>query len=420
MKKINILIITNKTLCASLIRAFKLSDISGEIYALGNINIYPYFEEKKYINFLKIKNKNDLIHQIKDKNIHLIIISEAFYIQKGLANFLKYNLKVPTFSVTRFWLQLEESKLFAKKFMTKYQIPTPAYKIIKDIKDLRKCILDYGLPIVLKNDGLKAGFGSYICINEKDCLKIAKKLLKENSFFIVEKYIKGKEVTLHTIWDGNILLPLIAVRDYKRLENGNNGINTGSMGSYTPVKLSINQEKMINEYVNYLERIFQKIKPNFTGIFASDLIFTEDKLYNLEFNMRPCTPEFEVICEHIEEDMLSIIYDTALSILSKREIKYKKGITGAVNIVHKDYSKFLCCRKKINIPDNFFINNKNIRINSNVFPTNKKSEFIVYPCYKLFSLIKNHLSNPFPYIYNHIQKISDKNIYYRNDIGDEL
>ncbi len=419
MNKINVFLITSKTLIYSFARIFRFSSILGNIFINADSDDFPFLD-KTNISFVKLKNINDCMKFIQVNKINLVILTDILPTQKGLVNFFKYNLNLPVIGITRYWSWLEKSKLFAKKFMINNNIPTSEYCAIKSLKDLETFINKYGFPIVLKYDGLKAGFGSYICKNEKDCFKTAKKILKENKFFIAEKFIKGEEVTLHTIWDGKILLPLEPVRDYKRLENNDKGINTGSMGSYTPVKLTFKQKNMINGYVKHLESVFQKLKPNFTGIFASDLIFTDENLYNLEFNMRPCTPEFEVLTEHIEEDLLKILYNAAISNLSTASIHYKQGITGAVNIVHKDYQKQSYTKKRLKIPQSIFINNENIKINANLCSINKKDEYIVSPFLKILTFLKNDLTNPFPSIYSHINKIKDKNIYYRTDIGGDL
>ncbi len=420
MEKINILLITPKTLASSLVQVFEISDILGRIYIDCVVDNFPFMFDKNYIEIIKLKNIEDFKLLIQQKNINLVIITEILPTQKGLVNISKYNLGIPTIGITRYWSWLEKSKLFSKRFMSENSIPTPEYKIVKNLKDLKTCILKFGFPLLLKDNGLKYGFGSYICKDEKTCIKTAKKLLKENTFFIAEKFIKGKEITLHTIWDGNNLIALAPVKDYKRLKNNDEGINTGSMGSYAPAKLSDNQIYMIEKYVNYLETIFRKLKPNFTGIFASDLIFNENELYNLEFNMRPCTPEFELLCEHIDDDLLKILYDTALSQLSKREIKYKQGRTGAVNIVHNDYVKHSLKKRKVKIPAEIFSNNENIKIHHNLLITNKKDEYMIYPFGKILTLVKNDSVNPFSSIYKEIEKIKDKNIYYRTDIGLDL
>ncbi len=355
---------------------------------------------------------------IKEKDINLIIVFDSGFSKMGFVNYFKYNLGIPTIGITRYWLQLETSKRFGKEFMLKNEIPTSEYSIVNDIRDLKEKIVDFGLPLVLKDDRPCYGFGSHICKTEKECFKIAKKLLKENKFFIVERFIYGEEVTLQMLWDGNKIVPLAPVRDYKRLKRNNEGINTGSMGCYLPVNLSDKKQKMMQEYVEKLENVFVKIKPNFTGIFASDLIFTEEEVFNLEFNMRPCTPEFEAFIYHMNNDLVKILYDTATGNAKEINFDYKSGTTACVNVFHKDYVKHSLKekKKKIKISRALVSEYENIMIDAD-FDRFGKDEVTVSTHIRAFAVLNNDEVDPLPAIYKHLERITDKNLIYRDDIG---
>ncbi len=406
----------------------KLSRVLAREYIKHNrkekiyINIVEptYLIENEYINYCCLRSLQECQKFIIKNNIRIVVVLSDIHSTAGLVNFFKYNLGIPTFGITKYWCKLESSKFFGKKFMQKYKIPMPEYRVIFNKNDIINAIKDLGLPVVLKDNNLQAGFGSYICKTEKDCFRRANKLLNKYTFFIMEKFINGEEVTIHTLWDGKVLIPLLSVRDYKRLQNRNKGINTGSMGCYTPVKLSIKQQNMIDKYIKNLEFIFKEIKPNFTGIFASDLIFTENKIYNLEFNMRYCTPEFETLIEHLESDIFEIFYKTAFSELTELKIHYKTGRTGAVNIVHEDYKKQKSKLniKKIKIPKNFFIKENDIKINFNCYKIIPNDQMIVNTNSEIFTIIKNDINNPFPDIYKFILNFDNEHLYYRTDIGD--
>ena len=418
MKKIKVLVICSNMLSFSLARKIEKSVFLYKLYINTELSLLNnQYNNIEYVNLHTIKECKEFV---KKKKIDLIIMMSVLNEKRGLVNYFKYNLGIPTFGITKYWLELENSKLFGKEFMEKHNIPTSKYKVIRNKKELEEAIEEYGYHFIIKDNKQQAGFGTYICRTKKDCLRIAKKILKSDKFLIAEKYIKGEEVTLHTIWDGKILLPLEPVRDYKRLKNNNEGINTGSMGSYIPVKLTERKKELINQYVTKLEKVFQEVKPNFTGVFASNLIFTEENIYNLEFNMRPCSPEFEVLLEHTDDDILEIMYKTATSELTGRKINYKSGKTGAVNIVHKEYEYHLnkCKIKKIKVPEGFLKEKDNIKINYNIIEIDKKNKAKVYTDIKIFTLIKNDIKNPFPSIYEFIKKIKDKNVYYRTDIGE--
>ncbi len=388
---------------------------SGSIYLKKSKKILP---PNNLFDGSKLKTTGEYKKFVKENNINLVIIFRESDTKYGLVNFFKYNLNIPTVGVTRYWAQLENSKRFAKEFMFEHNIPSPEYEIVNDLSSLKRVITDLGLPLVIKDDGLQQGFGTYICKTEKECIKTAKKLLKENDFFIAEKFIKGEEITLQTIWDGNVLIPIEPVRDYKKSKNNNEGINTGSMGSYMPVMLSDNKRKMMKDYIKKLDEVFQKKKPNFTGIFASDLIFTEENVYNLEFNMRPCIPEFEVITEHLNNDMGDIFYNIAIGNCKDLKLDYKQGITGCVCLAHKDYlkrSKHIS-ERIVKLPFELLHEDCEITVHKDYNSINK-NEVKIFTHRRFLTLINNDPVDPFPLIYKYISKIKDKNIYYRTDIG---
>lgn len=419
MQKYNILLFANKSFSDILIRRIRGIESCGKIFVYEQER--HYHQDDSIVNHIEIKTLADCKKIIEKNGIDLVVVTLNDLCNKGIVNYCKYNLKIPTIGVTRYWMQLEESKLYGKRFMQDNEIPYSEYRVIYSLKELKLLTKEYGYPIVLKDNNQRAGFGSYICRTEKESIEIGKKLLKENSFFIAERYIAGEEVTLHTIWDGEELVSLIPVRDYKRLKNNNEGINTGSMGSYTPVELSEKKRELIAGYVKQLEKVFKKVRPNFTGVFASDLIFTEEEIYNLEFNMRPCTPEFEVLLEHMEIDILNLLYEVANGRLSEVEIKYKEGKTGCVNVFHKDYinrgraDKVI---KEVKIPSKFLSDQGSLIINNYILEIDKKSRAKIHPYMKVLSIVNNDKKEPFEKIYSCLESLTDKNLYYRTDIGE--
>lgn len=414
--KLNILIFAG-IWTSSLLRAVKFTGLKGKVF-IARKNSDNALQEYNNIEFFNWEDKtlSELGKLALENDINLVIVFNSILESLGAVNYFKYNLKIPTVGITRYWHQLETSKKFGKEFMDKYKLNTSLYRIIDNIKDLKNTIQNFGLPLVIKDDRMQAGFGTYICRTEKECFKTAKRLLKENKFFIAEKFILGEEVTLQVIWNGKKLIPLETVRDYKRLKDNNEGINTGSMGCYLPVKLSDKKRKMMNDYIARLEQVFIELKPNFTGIFALDLIFTEDEVYNLEFNMRPCTPEFETFIEHINNDIIKVLYDIANS--NDINFEYKPGITGCVNVFHKGYEKHLdkIVKGKIKINKDFLSDSENLKINTDAGFINDNTIEAGLNV-RIFEVISNDINNPFPHIYKYLEKITNKKLFYRKDIG---
>ncbi len=417
----NVLILSYQSLSQILREKISELDTSSKFFINTkekNINICS-----NNIEYCDLKTINDCKEFVLKKNIDLIIVLSYLATFKGLVNFFKYNLGIPTIGITKTWTNLESSKLHAKEFMLEHEISSTLFVKIEKLCEINDVISAFGLPLVIKDDRLCAGFGTYICNTKKDCIKALTKLLKENSFCIAEKYIIGEEVTLHHIWDGKTLISLEPVRDYKRLKENNKGINTGSMGCYLPVKLSSSKKELINDYAKKLEKVFQNVKPDFKGIFVSDVIMTNDKLYNLEFNMRPGMPEFEALIMHLETNIFDIFRSIANSECDSIEIKYKKGTTGCVNVFHKDYSKLSLHRqhKTINLKKDFLNSNRNeISVNYNIEDFNNKGNAKIITDNPVLTVINTSKNNPFPSIYRYIEKIKNKNLIYRKDLGSIL
>lgn len=410
------LIFSPKTLSDFFVKKYERNNLNKKIFIHSNSQEYIRLNKNiEYCNLLTLHQCEDFVFE---NNINLVVVISQVLTHSDFVNFFKYNLGVPTVGVTKYWAKLESSKLFAKQFMEKHNIPTAYYIKISNLRDLESAISKFDLPLVIKDDGLCAGFGSYICNTRNDCIKIVKKLLKKNNFCLAEKYISGQEVTLHLIWDGNSLIPLEPVRDYKLSNDGEKGINTGSMGAYMPVKISENKRKLIDKFVKNLRSVFQNIKPDFKAIFVCGLMLTDDECYNLEFNMRPGVPEFGVLVAYLKTDIFDIFTNIANGTCSKLKIEYKDGVTGCVNVVHKDYLKQKRKKIKINLKkEELLYKEKDLYINTFIENFDKKENAIIDSSAPVLSIVKHDSNNPFEYIYNYLNTIPCKNLYYRHDIG---
>ncbi len=351
---------------------------------------------------------------IKDNNIDFAVIFNEDYCNGGAVEYHRDKLNLPTVGVTSQWFQLEADKLYCKSFMNRHNIKTPVFRIINNKKEINDVINEFGFPIVIKNNYLQAGFGSFICNDKKEAEKRVKSILKSAKFCFAEKFVKGFEITVHYIWDERSLIELNPVKDYKKSEEGNNGINTGGMGCYTPVKMTEKQKQMLDEYTIHLREIFEKIKPEFTGIFAVNLLFTDNELYTLEFNMRPGETEFETLVENMETDIFELFYNIAHHKAIETNIVYKKGITGCVNVCHKDYLDITKhTKRKINFSSVIQNQDKDIEIFWDCFPDSNKQD----TDYRLFYVLSTSETNPFKKIYEYLDKVKNKDFYYRKDIG---
>jgi phosphoribosylamine--glycine ligase len=414
VKKLNVLIFGWGTLESEIIRKFNDSDLIENVYLISSYynnisNNYTYLGSITNLKFIDLKN---IISKYK---IDFAISFNPVYAISGFIDYLKYNLKLPVVGVTKKWITLETSKEAGKIFMKENNIKMPDFMIINSEHQLKNAIEKFGFPIVVKNNYVQAGFGSHICKDEKSAKKIIKQLLKSFDFCILERFIKGKEISQQYLWDTKKLLVLEPVKDFKKSETG---INTGGLACYTPVNLTKMEQNLLKNYNDNLNVIFQKLKPDFTGIFTVNLLFTENELYTLEFNMRPGIAEFETLIEHIENDLLEIFNCCVQSKLDELQMNYKKGVTGCIVVAPKKYVKQSSKKQKtITLKKSIspFCNDIKLNFNSIIFKDNDK--VIIQENKPIFSAICTDKINPFDKIYKFLNGINSKEIYYRKDIG---
>ncbi len=413
-KKINVLIHGLGSLNHGLTKKFEESELLGKIFVLSPI-------EPTYINCVYLgSEKNMTLGQLKsaiiENNIDFAISFNELYSMSNLAEYFQKEIKIPIIEVPKDWFILESSKIKCKEFMQKNNILTADYIQINKITEVENAIENFGLPIVIKNNYLQAGFGSYICKDKSSAIKKAKELIKKYKFCIAEKFIIGKEVSQQYLWDKNTLLPLLPVKDFKKLDGSENAINTGSMGAYTPVLFTEKEKKLLEEYNLKISEVFNKEKPNFTGIFTTNLLYTENEIYTLEFNMRPGLPEFEVLIEHINSDLLKLLYDCAYGNLQNSSVTYKDGITGCICLAHPDYIKRKSKAINISLKKDISTFDENIKLNFNIINFQKGGRIKIRTDLRFLSVLCTDKNSPFNKIYKYLETIKSLNISYRKDI----
>ncbi len=412
-KKLNILFHSFGTVNHALIRNFKKSPLLNKIYVMGH-NANP-IEMVENLGSTKELSIGDLKRIIKEKEIDFSICFHELYTIRGLIDFYHNELKIPIFGCPQKWFYLEYSKQICKDFMNLHNIKTPKYLNIFDKDDIKVAIKNFGLPLVIKNNFLEGGFGSHICKTERECKEQVKKLLKKYDTCIAEKYVEGKEITQQYIWDKNKLIPFKPVKDFKKAKIGKEYINTGGLASYTPVALTEKEQEELTKYNTRLNEIFTTVKPEFIGIFCVNLMFVQDELYTLEFNMRPGITEFESTIENLDCDLLEIFYKATRKELNEEDIKYKNGKTGCVAIAHKDYIKQKkgTHTAKINT-EKLLENRTNIIKNLNFGGIIDKKTAKISKNHRFIHFVSTDKNDPFEEIYKHIEEIRNKDFMYIN------
>lgn len=260
---------------------------------------------------IKADDVKGLADFAQNNGIDLTIVGPENTLAAGLADeFLARNLKV--FGPTQGAAQVESSKDFAKSLMKKYDIPTAAYETFHDLESAKAYVLEHDAPIVIKENGLKAGKGVTVAMNIEDALEALEIAFAiEDNAVVIEDYLEGFEFSLIALVNGDLVVPLECAQDHKRVGDNDTGPNTGGMGSYSPVR------KITPELVNTtmeaimkpMAKALQAEGVPFTGFLYGGLMVTEDGIKTIEFNARFGDPEAEVILCRLESDFLQAILD---------------------------------------------------------------------------------------------------------------
>ncbi|MBO4654460.1 MAG: phosphoribosylamine--glycine ligase [Bacteroidales bacterium] len=260
------------------------------------------------------KDNQALVQWAKEHAIDLVIIGPEAALQNGLANELAQN-GIRVFGPTREAAQIEASKEFAKELMRKYHVATADFATFSDYDAAKKYLDEKGAPIVIKYDGLAAGKGVVVAMNEKEADEALRDMLLDAKFgegkVVMEEYLEGPEFSLLALVNGCQVVPLVIAQDHKRAFDGDKGPNTGGMGAYSPV--SIIPQSSVNEAVDKIMKpvaaaMVEEGRP-FCGVLYGGLMLTKNGPKVIEFNARFGDPETEVVLPKIKSDLVRHILD---------------------------------------------------------------------------------------------------------------
>lgn len=259
----------------------------------------------------------------KEKIDITIIGPEAPLVLGIVDDFSNYGLKI--FGPKANAAKLEESKVFAKKLMAKYGIPTADFNIFDNPSEAKKYVHKIGAPCVVKADGLAAGKGVVVAKTIEEAETAVTSIMEEKIFgdagnkIIIEECLYGQEVSILILTDSKQVIPLVSSQDHKRLLDGDKGPNTGGMGAYSPAPVLSDEvfkeilEKVIHRTIDGLA----KEGISYSGVLYAGIMLTKDGPKVLEFNVRFGDPETQSILPRLNSDLLEVLIATAEGSLSK-------------------------------------------------------------------------------------------------------
>jgi phosphoribosylamine--glycine ligase len=294
---------------------------------------------------ISITSIPELIEFAKKEQIAITIVGPEIPLAAGIVDaFLAAGLKI--FGPTRQAAQLETSKVFAKEFMLRHQIPTATYVSFTDPVLAHQYIDQKSAPLVVKADGLAAGKGVIVAqTNEQAHLAINTLLIEKSigntcSEIIIEEFIRGIEVSFIVMTDGQHTLPLATSQDHKRLHDGELGPNTGGMGAYSPAPFVSPglHAKIMRDVIDPVIHGMQKENITYTGfLYAGLMITAENQVKVLEFNCRMGDPETQPIMLRLKSDIFTLIEHAVNDTLDKIEIEWDRRVALGVVMAAQGY-----------------------------------------------------------------------------------
>ena len=263
------------------------------------------------------------------EGIDLAVIGPEVPLAMGITDLLTAE-GIRVFGPDKSCSRLEGSKSFTKEFLVRHQIPTAGYKEYTDPAELRKDIGIFGFPMVIKADGLAAGKGVVMAEDAEAAEKAIREMMEERKFgeaadkIIVEECLTGVEASMLCFVDGKNIVPMESAQDYKRVFDGDQGPNTGGMGSYSPSLLFNKEleERIRKEILDPTIRGFIEDGLDFHGVLFIGLMLSDEGPKVIEFNNRFGDPETQSVLMRLESDLMEIFESCIDGTLADQEIRW--------------------------------------------------------------------------------------------------
>lgn len=391
--------------------AFSLSPTVEKVYvAPGNPGMVNYAT----LVDIKMNEFEQLSNFVINNQIDCVFVGPETPLSLGIVDYMQ-NKGICIFGPSQKAAQLESSKSFAKEIMNKYHIPTARHKTVYTYQEALEYLSTHPAPIVIKADGLMAGKGVTVAMNDEEAIDALEKIYTNstlNCATVIEEYLEGEEFSLMAFVKGERVIPLPIAKDHKRAYDYDKGPNTGGMGAYSPVD-SI-QNEVINEAMEKVMRPIAKamVLENipFTGILYGGFMSTSSGVKTIEFNVRLGDPETEVILPRIKTPLDQILF----SVLKDEPIQIEVDPRVALTVVLASDGY----PGKLTQPEPILNLEK---VNSTIYHmgTSLKNNRFINTGGRV--LCVTHLANSLEIarnkVYKEIQKIDAKQCFYRKDIG---
>ncbi len=365
------------------------------------------------------------------KNIGLVVVGPEEPLVKGLVDYLQSQPQtsaIPIVGPSQLGATLEGSKDFSKRFMQRNGIPTAAYETFtpSQLEEGMAYLETQKLPIVLKADGLAAGKGVLICQTLEEAKASLKEMLLDQKFgeasskVVIEEFLTGIELSVFVATDGENYKILPEAKDYKRIGEGDTGLNTGGMGAVSPVIFADRafmekvEEKVVKPTVDGLAKEGIPYK----GFLFIGLMNKEGEPHVIEYNVRMGDPETEAVLPRIESDFLELLQRIALGNLDSYQLRISSDYALTVVLVSGGYPGSYQKGFPISLPGD-------LPEGSEIFhagTSKTKENILVNQGGRVIAVTGKGktLEEAMTYAYSSVEKIHWDQVYYRKDIGQDI
>ena len=262
-------------------------------------------------------NHAAVVEFCRDKNIGLVVVGPEQPLVEGIADSLRA-AGIATFGPNEAAAQLEGSKGFVKDLCARENIPTAAYKRFSDKQAALAALGAFGLPVVIKADGLAAGKGVIIAETADQATAAVEEMFgggfgAAGAEIVIEEFMSGEEASFFALTDGETVIPFGSAQDHKRVGDGDTGPNTGGMGAYSPASILTPalEKQAIDEIVLPTVRAMRAAGMPYSGVLYAGLMLTPERPKLIEYNCRFGDPECQVLMMRFDGDLLSLLLATA-------------------------------------------------------------------------------------------------------------
>ena len=293
---------------------------------------------------IKVMEFDRIVKFAKNHDIDLTIVGPDDPLVGGLVDALE-EAGLRAFGPRKNAAIIEGSKAFSKDLMKKYNIPTAAYEVFTDAAKALEYLDTAKMPIVLKADGLALGKGVLICNTLEEARNGVKEIMLDKKFgtagntMVIEEFMTGREVSVLTFCDGKTVKVMSSAQDHKRAGDGDTGLNTGGMGTFSPSPF---YTKKIEEYCK--KNIFQPTVDamaaegrEFKGVIFFGLMLTEDGPKVLEYNARFGDPEAQVVLVRMKNDIIDVMEACIDGKLGKIKLEFEDNAAVCVVLASEGY-----------------------------------------------------------------------------------